>query len=80
MKEATVSKFIFMIKYSIGVDFSSEDFHACLSVIDMVQKVTVKSSSKFSNNQKGFEAFTPWFGVLHQPLLKIIENRISTKI
>ncbi|MBD0333104.1 MAG: IS110 family transposase [Chitinophagaceae bacterium] len=51
-----------MIKYSIGVDVSSKGFYACISVIDMVQKVTVKSSSEFTNNEKGFEAFHLWIG------------------
>lgn len=49
-----------MLKYCMGLDVSSKDFHACLSVIDHLQKVTVKASSKFTNNPKGFKDFKTW--------------------
>ena len=49
MKEATVSKFIFMIKYSIGVDVSAKDFHACLFAL-----VGVLAAARF---------FSPLLGV-----------------
>lgn len=49
-----------MLKYSVGLDISSKNFQVCISVIDRLQKVTVKSSSKFANNPKGFEAFHLW--------------------
>jgi transposase len=49
-----------MLKYCMGLDVSSKDFHACLSVIDQLQKVTVKASSKFLNNPAGFKDFDAW--------------------
>jgi transposase len=48
------------LKYGIGIDMSKEKFNVCLSLIDQVQKVTVKSSSSFTNNNKGFTAFLAW--------------------
>lgn len=49
-----------MLKYSLGLDISSKDFHCCLSSIDFSQRVTVKASHRFSNSQKGFELLTSW--------------------
>ncbi len=48
------------LKYGIGIDMSMKKFNVCLSVIDTVQKVTVKASSSFPNNIKGFTAFLAW--------------------
>jgi transposase len=48
------------LKYGIGIDVSMKKFNVCLSVIDQVQKVTVKASSSFTNNLKGFTAFSDW--------------------
>ncbi len=48
------------LKYSIGIDVSKKDFHCCLSVIDINQKVTVKSSRKLSNSPGGFKEFLAW--------------------
>lgn len=49
-----------MIKYSIGVDISKKDFHACLSVIDNLQQVKVLRSRSFSNTINGFKEFDKW--------------------
>lgn len=49
-----------MLKYSLGLDISAYEVHCCLSVIDHQQKVTVKSSCKVANNQKGFEQIVSW--------------------
>jgi transposase len=49
-----------MLKYSLGLDVSSKDIHCCLSVIDQVQRVTVKSSRKISNNATGFSDLIQW--------------------
>jgi len=66
-----------MLKYCIGLDVSSNDFHACLSVIDRLQKVTVKGSSKFTNNAKGFSEFEAWLIKQHKqkeiPLVVVME-------
>lgn len=49
-----------MLKYSLGIDISKSDIHACLSVIDLQQQVKVKSSRKFANTQKGFKELQLW--------------------
>ena len=49
-----------MLKYSIGLDVSSADIHACFSVIDSQQKVKVISSKVINNNLKGFEILITW--------------------
>ena len=49
-----------MLKYSIGLDVSSADIHACFSVIDSQQKVKVISSKVINNNTKGFEILVTW--------------------
>lgn len=48
------------LKYGIGIDVSAKKINVCLSIIDQVQKVTVKSSSSFPNTLKGFSAFLEW--------------------
>jgi transposase len=48
------------LKYSLGVDVSKNEHHVCLSVIDDVQKVTIKATRKFSNTSKGFEELLDW--------------------
>jgi transposase len=49
-----------MLKYSLGIDISKNDFHACLSVIDKAQQVKVKASSKFPNQKQGFKELLVW--------------------
>jgi transposase len=49
-----------MIKYSLGIDISMKSFHVCLSSIDFVQHVKVKSSSSFNNNLSGFKLLHQW--------------------
>lgn len=49
-----------MLKYCLGLDVSSKELYACLSVIDQLQKVTVKSSSTFLNNPGGFDSLVAW--------------------
>lgn len=48
------------LKYGIGIDMSMKKFNVCLSIIDAVQKVTIKASTSFPNNLKGFIAFLVW--------------------
>lgn len=48
------------LRYSVGIDMAKKDFKACLSVIDMQQKVTVKASRTFVNSLKGFKLFITW--------------------
>lgn len=49
-----------MIKYSIGIDISKNDFHAYASSIDAHQQVKVLRSGKFANQKKGFTEFEKW--------------------
>jgi transposase len=49
-----------MLKYSVGLDVSSKDIHACISAIDAEQKVKVISSKVINNTPKGFEILITW--------------------
>src|SRR6185436_5433316 len=48
------------LKYSIGIDVAKDEFKTCISSIDHLQKVTVKSTGSFKNNNTGFEGFYAW--------------------
>ena len=48
------------LKYAVGIDISMGEFHVCFSVIDALQKVTIKGSRSFTNNSKGFQALAIW--------------------
>ncbi len=48
------------LKYGIGIDMAKDNFDVCLSVIDTTQLVTIKATSSFANNLKGFTAFLSW--------------------
>ncbi len=52
-----MSKFL---KYAVGIDVSKDSFHVCLSVIDTLQKVTIKASRSFANQSKGFQELAQW--------------------
>jgi len=49
-----------LVKYSLGIDISSETFDSNLSVIDSEQNVKVIASHKFANNQNGFAECHKW--------------------
>ena len=49
-----------MLKYSLGIDISKNEFHACLSIIDFNQQVKVKASRKFSTQLQGFKDLQIW--------------------
>jgi transposase len=55
-----------MLKYSLGIDISKADFHAAISVIDLQQKVTIRSSRKFTNTPAGFKELHEWIIKNHQ--------------
>lgn len=48
------------LKYGVGVDMSMNDFHACISIIDYQQTVSIRATRKFTNNKAGFDAFLQW--------------------
>jgi transposase len=52
--------FTSMLKYSLGIDMSSKDFHCCISSIDDKQAVKIIATSKFANAMTGFKALTLW--------------------
>lgn len=54
-----------MLKYSVGLDVSSKKIDGCFSVIDTMQKVTVKSTIVISNNCNGFKILENWI-IKHQ--------------
>lgn len=49
-----------MIKYSIGIDISKNEFHVSLSTIDVKQHVKTIRSGSFKNNKTGFAEFIRW--------------------
>jgi transposase len=55
-----------MLKYSVGLDISSKKIDCCISVIDINQKVTVKSSIVISNDLKGFKTLDNWIMKHHK--------------
>ena len=52
--------FILVNKYSIGIDISKSDFHACISAIDLNQRVKVLRTGTFKNKPEGFADFIKW--------------------
>lgn len=66
-----------MLKYCLGLDVSSKEIYACLSVIDHLQKVAVKCSFKFLNNPNGFDSLVAWLIKQHKqkdiPLVVVME-------
>ena len=48
------------LKYSVGIDVSKDDFHACLSLIDSQQRVVIKGTRKFANTPSGHGRFETW--------------------
>lgn len=66
-KEVLVkNQYYYMLKYSVGLDISSKEVHACLSVIDNAQKVKVKASRKFINSSGGFDMLHQWIQKHHK--------------
>lgn len=49
-----------MLKYSVGLDVSSQSINGCLSSIDNGQKVTVKTTQTFANSKAGFNSMNSW--------------------
>ena len=66
-----------MLKYCVGIDVSKSELQCCISVIDQLQKVTVKSSAKFANNKTGFTRLHQWITTRHKhrevPLMVVME-------
>jgi transposase len=66
-----------MLKYCVGIDVSKSELQCCISVIDQLQKVTVKSSCKFANTKTGFTRLHQWITTGHKqeevPLVVVME-------
>lgn len=66
-----------MLKYCVGIDVSKTDLQCCISVIDQLQKVTVRSSAKFANTKAGFILLHQWITTRHSnkevPLVVVME-------
>src|SRR6476620_12318990 len=66
-----------MLKYCVGIDVSKNDLQCCISDIDYLQKVTVKSSAKFANTKSGFTRLHQWITSRHKhkdvPLVVVME-------
>lgn len=59
------------VKYAVGIDIGKDQFSTCLSLIDQQQKVTIKSTSSFKNNESGFKSFYSWVVKHHREDLPI---------
>lgn len=55
-----------MLKYSVGLDVSSKKIDGCFSVIDTMQKVTIKSTVVIANNRNGFKLLEEWIKKHHK--------------
>jgi len=66
-----------MLKYCVGIDVSKNDLQCCISAIDQLQKVAVKSSAKFANTSTGFTRLHQWIISRHKhkevPLVVVME-------
>ncbi len=70
-----------MLKYSVGLDISAKTIHACISVIDAAQKVTVKSSCKIDNTLSGFKQLDQWVNKHHrQKDVPLVVNMEATGV
>ena len=59
--EIIITKTLDMVlKYSVGLDVSGKKIDACISTIDQIQKVVIKSTKGISNNLTGFKLLTQW--------------------
>ena len=64
------------LKYSVGLDVSKDDFHACIMLMDDQQQTSIKASHSFANSQEGFKALLQWTAKhckLPVPVLYIME-------
>lgn len=53
-------KSVELLKYSVGIDVGSKEFHVCISTIDKLQNIVIKGSTKFNNSACGFANLLNW--------------------
>lgn len=67
-----------MLKYSLGIDVSKKDLHACLSVIDSAQQVKIQATRKFTNQPLGLKELQAWLNKHRKqsevPLIIVMES------
>ena len=49
-----------ILKYSVGIDVSKKVLQVCISQIDSLQNVVVKSTGSFNNDLSGFNSLLNW--------------------
>lgn len=70
-----------MLKYSVGLDISAKTIYACISSIDAVQRVSVKSSCKIDNTLAGFKQLHQWITKHHkQKDIPLVVNMEATGV
>lgn len=47
-------------KYGVGIDMGKDQFHACISAIDLCQRVKIKATHAFANTPAGLTEFQRW--------------------
>ncbi len=64
-----------VLRQIVGIDVSSEKFDVCFLEEDQTGKQTVKGSSHFSNDYKGFKLYLEWFSKRKKdcPLTHVME-------
>lgn len=69
-----------IIRYGVGLDVGMEKFDACISLIDLAQKVTVKAAHSFLNNKKGYQQFYKWVNKNHSGDIPVVYLMEATGI
>ena len=48
------------LKYGVGIDMGKDEFYACVSAIDQIQRIKIKATRAFRNDLKGITDFYRW--------------------
>jgi transposase len=78
MKESKKKKEV--MKYSVGIDISMDDFHVCVSGIDSEQCVTVRGTRSFKNTNSGHAQCLFWAKKLNKELLPMVFTMEATGV
>jgi transposase len=70
MKESKKKKEV--LKYSVGIDISMDDFHVCVSGIDSEQRVTVRGTRSFKNTSSGHAQCVGWAKKLNKEQVPMV--------
>ena len=65
-----------IVKQAVGIDIAKDKFDVCFSLIDNQQKVTIKSTRKFSNTPAGIGQLDSWLvkhAAAELPLVLVME-------